>query len=678
MTKKRLSAIFTYFFINLFLLSCGGGEDGTPSKTISSAFVTSSLSSYESTRASSSHHSVLSSYSSFDASLIAFSSSSIASYSTSSNKIMSSAFSENVNFPLAKGDFTNTSMNKAVSYDVLENDIPASSLTIISLDSSPKVGEFKIVDKSKISYMPAANFEGVESVEYTAVNPLGVTTSARFTVRVHPAVEKIRAVNLNDAVSGSVSSRLVTHVKDISIDGLSTFFAALPVGDVNRDGRADVLLGVREGGDIDGRNRDFLFNLWGTMSPSFGSSISLTELLPTNGSDGSRGQLLHIDINQLQNVQPNQNVDVDGDGQKDIVLITNTAVVIYFGGSAIVPSVNLNREAVVFSLLFSTTPLLKAVEIFDVNGDGLDDIVVLASSLSGSGGPQIKVFYGPLLPTQTTRLQETIEPGKGFTLEGFDDDQGLSPLALSHGDLNGDGKQDLIIGEAARNILNTTGMGQVNVVWGGRVTETTLNVNAIKNQSMVESGSSSWGSVLAFAGTDSLAIGALVSSGDVNGDGFDDLLIGAKSRSQLAPYYVGVYTVYGRSEWLPEIDITSLGTTHLNQVTPKQLQDVGALAEFITGILLADINKDGFSDTVIKTTDKVSVVLGGTPLRPAVVALEDPSVNWPIVNLSVGAGLVAMTKVDINNDGFDDLVIPRNILSFHDAFIVYGGFQYDF
>ena len=120
----------------------------------------------------------------------------------------------------------------------------------------------------------------------------------------------------------------------------------------------------------------------------------------------------------------------------------------------------------------------------DVNGDGRADIIVGAGEGNGSS-PQVKVFSGA---DGTTLLENFFAFAPSFT----------GGVRVAAGDVNGDGRADIITGAGP-------GGGQV-VVYSGK------DLSILKN--FFPFGANYTG-------------GVYVAAGDVNGDGLDDIIVGA-------------------------------------------------------------------------------------------------------------------------------------------------------
>lgn len=178
----------------------------------------------------------------------------------------------------------------------------------------------------------------------------------------------------------------------------------------------------------------------------------------------------------------------------------------------------------------------------DANGDGYDDILIGAaydSDAASNAGQTYLVFGRPSGLVQDTDLSRADASFRG---EVAGDSSGWSVDFA--GDVNGDGYDDIIIG-AINNDEAHSNAGQVYLIFGkasGWAMDTSL-------------GSSS----ASFFGeeTDDQAGRHVAGAGDVNGDGYDDFVIGAPDNDEVASGAGQVYLILGKSSgWSMNTDLS--------------------------------------------------------------------------------------------------------------------------
>jgi hypothetical protein len=296
----------------------------------------------------------------------------------------------------------------------------------------------------------------------------------------------------------------------------------------------------------------------------------------------------------------------------------------------------------------------------DVNGDGFDDVIIGAFAADPNGGYSgaSYVVFGKANGFGVNIDLSTLDGDNGFKISGVvaRDESGRAVSAA--GDVNGDGFGDLIIGAPeASGAANASG---VSYVVFGKASGFTANVNL-----STLNGSNGF-QLSGVASSDSLGI-SVSGAGDVNGDGFDDLIIGAYEADPNGNYSGAAYVLFGKTS--PFTANVSLST--LNGSNGFKLSGVAAgdrTGRSVSGA--GDINNDGFADLIVGAPE---AILNTAQTGAGYVVFGKQSGFASNLNLSaldgvngfklsgVGnldyAGYAVSAAGDINGDGFADVAI---------------------
>jgi len=215
-----------------------------------------------------------------------------------------------------------------------------------------------------------------------------------------------------------------------------------------------------------------------------------------------------------------------------------------------------------------------------------------------------------------------------ITFQGGADDDHLGISVSSAGDVNGDGYKDIIVG-AYRADGGGTNRGQAYIYYGGSPMDNIADVTftGLANNDYLGTFSSS--------------------AGDVNGDGYDDVIIGAPFAAAGGIYRGQAYIYYGGSPMDNIADVTFTGGADSDELGCSVAS-------------AGDVNGDGYNDVIIGAwkvdaggTDigEAYIYYGGTPMD------STADITFQGIANSDYFGRNVASAGDVNSDGYDGVIV---------------------
>jgi hypothetical protein len=414
-----------------------------------------------------------------------------------------------------------------------------------------------------------------------------------------------------------------TPPADVTITGESAGndfgWRAAPAGDVNGDGVEDLIVGAPSYDGIAGfAGRAYLF--YGPFSGDINAADADAII-----SAEAFGDNLGFSVASAG--------DVNNDGFDDIIVgarsndakgIQAGRVYLFYGpisGSL----ADTDADAIISGAAFDEVGRSVA-GVGDLNGDGFDDILIGTDIAGGSFQGQAFLFNGPLSGERDASSADAIITGS-FSNESF------GAWVASAGDVNNDGVQDIIVG-APRFPLNGAGTGRAYIFYGP-VTGSMIATDA---------------DVIIFGEQINDGFGTSVASaGDVNGDGVDDVIVGA---DQLFNEGTGkAYVFYGPLAG-------SIQAANANAIL------VGEVAQDLFGVSVSgagDFNGDGFDDVIVGAWDNGG---GGgrsgrayTFFGPLTGTIAASNADFVVTGQASDQLGLSVAGMDLNGDGAGDLIV---------------------
>ncbi len=511
--------------------------------------------------------------------------------------------------------------------------------------------------KEGFSYSVTINAGAIQDL---AGNPFAALTAGAFDFRIASATVNLGTLEARNgyriAAVTATTAAPDTPSTTYTFVGNGIGWGGGAVGDVNDDGMDDFVVNAAYGNGLLGpylaKRSVFLVYGNGDSTPA---ELDLAKL---DGSNGMRIDLPESGWNYgLKIAQP---ADVNGDGVVDLVIADNpsrTDYVVYgskgHGASALQLS-DLNGSNGYRIDGKASDYFGLAIGAGDINGDGFGDIFFPQYPAGTAATGSVFVQFGSAAGPGALITPATADANSSVQIIGV---AGTANLA---GDFNGDGYGDLTIASTSVSIPD----GGAYVVFGKAGNwNGTLSLNALTPATglrLTSKATNAYVNDYAFGSTSR-------SAGDINGDGYADLMVAAYTRYGNT---VGVnFIVFGRTgNAAGTVDMSELNGNNGFRIHSPVFgsHELGQTSMGAVG----DFNGDGYDDLVvgvpgsdIAATDAGSVYLifgkaGGFGATLDVSKLDAASA-WRIDGVVAGdvAGTTASSAGDVNGDGFDDILV---------------------
>lgn len=231
-------------------------------------------------------------------------------------------------------------------------------------------------------------------------------------------------------------------------------------------------------------------------------------------------------------------------------------------------------------LVCATAPLAAAQVRGDFNGDGRSDLAIGTPNARVNGTSQageVTIIYGTARGLDTRIVQTLNQDSAG--MPGGAEVSDHFGAALATGDFNDDGYDDLVIGVPNEDVVDSDD-GAVHILYG-----TFLGLSPSGSQML-------WESEIGLISENADQFGEVLATGDINGDGYDDLVVGVPYEDVGSVYNAGAVDIlFGSSSGL-----RTSGVLRLHQESTDVSGDSQRWDKFGASLAVGDFDDDGFAD----------------------------------------------------------------------------------
>ncbi len=294
-----------------------------------------------------------------------------------------------------------------------------------------------------------------------------------------------------------------------------------------------------------------------------------------------------------------------------------------------------------------------AIAAGDINGDGLEDLVVgayYADPQDRSGGGCVYIFFGKTLPSQKVSIDLSLDQAD-VTFFGPSNNAQLGK-AVAVGNLNNDNYDDIIISAPAHSEDDVQARGVVFVIYG--------KASLSGNKDLADSGFD----IKILGNNHEDQLGSTLCCTDLNNDNNDEIIIGAPFADQLPKVNCGtVSIIWGDNQLAGQVILTAENVDLI--IVGEETND-----KLGYSISAGNFNGDDFNDLILGAP--TATIDAEQKANAGKIYLFSGNNSFTLSNIDLGTSNHVMSRMyggqasanigkvtaagDVNGDGYDDIL----------------------